>query len=405
MAGDIRFVDGGTVTTPVGYTAGSTYAGLKTYAEDKLDLGLLVSQRPCTVAGMFTTSSIRSPSVTLTEGRVGRGTARALVVNSGIANACVGDQGLIDAQEATARTADYLGLKVDEVLIGSTGVIGVELPMALIKEGIPKVKLSDEGGHDLARAIMTTDTHPKECAVAFEVEGKTITIGGIAKGSGMIHPNMATMLCYITTDGQVETSFLRRALKEAVDSSLNMLSVDGDTSTNDTVLIFANGSAEGGVIQAGSSSGDLFQEGLTQLCTYLTVELARDGEGASRLIEVNVEGATTTAEARTAARTIVASNLVKSAVHGSDPNWGRVIAALGRSGVEVQESRIALHVNGVCIMEEGRPIPFHKDGVVVLMKGPEVAFTIKLNLGQGRATAWGCSLSEEYVTINSAYTT
>jgi glutamate N-acetyltransferase/amino-acid N-acetyltransferase len=405
MAGEIRRVDGGTVTTPKGYVAGATYAGLKTYAEDKLDLGLLLSQRPSSVAGMFTTSTVTSPSVQLTQERVSRDKVRALVVNSGIANACVGEQGYADAKEATAQAAKRMGVKPGEVLIGSTGIIGVELPMALVRTGIGEIELSEDGGHSLARAIVTTDTRPKEGAVAFEVQGKTVSVGGIAKGSGMIHPNMATMLCFLATDAEIESPFLKKALKQAVDSSLNMLSVDGDSSTNDTALIFANGAAEAGVITEGSPEGDLFQQALDQLCVYLTRELARDGEGANKLIEITVEGATTTAAARLAAKTVVSSSLVKSAVHGADPNWGRIIAALGRSGAEVEESKIALYVNDVCIMEDGRPIPFHRDGVVALMQRPEVSFRIKLNLGEGRATAWGCNLSEEYVTFNSAYTT
>jgi glutamate N-acetyltransferase/amino-acid N-acetyltransferase len=405
MAGEIRRVDGGTVTTPKGYVAGATYAGLKTYAEDKLDLGLLLSQRPSSVAGMFTTSTVTSPSVQLTQERVSRDKVRALVVNSGIANACVGEQGYADAKEATDEAAKRMGVKPGEVLIGSTGIIGVELPMALVRTGIGEIELSEDGGHSLARAIVTTDTRPKEGAVAFEVQGKTVSVGGIAKGSGMIHPNMATMLCFLATDAEIESPFLKKALKQAVDSSLNMLSVDGDSSTNDTALIFANGAAEAGVITEGSPEGDLFQQALDQLCVYLTRELARDGEGANKLIEITVEGATTTSAARMAAKTVVSSSLVKSAVHGADPNWGRIIAALGRSGAEVEESKIALYVNDVCIMEDGRPIPFHRDGVVALMQRPEVSFRIKLNLGEGRATAWGCNLSEEYVTFNSAYTT
>ena len=405
MAGEIRRVDGGTVTTPKGYVAGATYAGLKTYAEDKLDLGLLLSQRPSSVAGVFTTSTVTSPSVQLTQERVSRDKVRALVVNSGIANACVGEQGYADAKEATDEAAKRMGVKPGEVLIGSTGIIGVELPMALVRTGIGEIELSEDGGHSLARAIVTTDTRPKEGAVSFEVQGKPVSIGGIAKGSGMIHPNMATMLCFLATDAEIESPFLGKALKQAVDSSLNMLSVDGDSSTNDTALIFANGAAEAGVITEGSPEGDLFQQALDQLCVYLTRELARDGEGANKLIEITVEGATTTAAARLAAKTVVSSSLVKSAVHGADPNWGRIIAALGRSGAEVEESKIALYVNDVCIMEDGRPIPFHRDGVVALMQRPEVSFRIKLNLGEGRATAWGCNLSEEYVTFNSAYTT
>jgi glutamate N-acetyltransferase/amino-acid N-acetyltransferase len=221
----------------------------------------------------------------------------------------------------------------------------------------------------------------------------------------MIHPNMATMLSFLTSDAEVEGQFLQRALSRAADSSFNMLSIDGDSSTNDTVLIFANGAAGAGAIEEGSASGELFREALHQLCVYLTKELARDAEGATRIIEVSVEGAASLSSARRAARTVVSSNLVKSAVHGADPNWGRIIAALGRSGAEVAEDKIALYVNDVCLMEDGRPIPFHRDGVVALMQGPEVFVRIKLNLGEGRATAWGCNLSEEYVTFNSAYST
>jgi glutamate N-acetyltransferase/amino-acid N-acetyltransferase len=405
MAGDIRFVEGGTVTTPQGFVAGATYAGLKTYAEDKLDLGLLLSESPCAVAGVFTTSAIRSPSVTLCNERVSRGRTRGLVVNSGIANTCVGHQGYIDAQNATSEAAKRLGVSPEEVLIASTGIIGVELPMALIRSGIGRIQLSREGGHDLARAIMTTDTHPKEVAVSFEVDGKTVSIGGIVKGAGMIHPNMATMLCFLTTDARVETSVLKAALKETVDSSFNMLSVDGDTSTNDTVLLFSNGGPEAPAIGWGGRNRQLFQDALGQVCVHLAKELARDAEGATRLIEVVVEGAASVESARKAARTVVSSSLVKSAVHGADPNWGRIIAALGRSGAEVDEEKIALYANEVCIMEGGRPIPFHREGVVALMQRPEVSFRIVLNLGEGRATAWGCNLSEEYVTFNSAYTT
>ena len=405
MSGEIKLVEGGTITTPKGFVAGATYAGLKTYAEDKLDLGLLLSQTPCAVAGVFTTNAIKSPSVILSQERVSAGGVRGLVVNSGIANACVGEHGYTDALATTSEAAGKLGIRPEEVVIGSTGVIGVELPMGLIRSGIPKIELSETGGHELARAIMTTDTRPKEVAVSFDVDGKTVTIGGIAKGAGMIHPNMATMLCFLATDARVEPGFLHASLKKAADSSFNMLSVDGDTSTNDTVLIFSNGGAEAASIGPGSRSGELFQEALSQVCVHLTKELARDAEGATRLIQVTVDGADTDEAARRAASTVVSSSLVKTAVHGADPNWGRVVAALGRSGARVEEEKVALYVNDVCIMEGGRPVPFHRDGVVVLMQGAEVSFRIALNLGEGRATAWGCNLSEEYVTFNSAYTT
>ncbi len=398
-------MEGGTITTPKDFVAGATYAGIKTYAEDKMDVGLLLSQTPCAVAGVFTTNAIRSASVTLCEERIAGGKVRALVATSGIANACVGKHGYTDALETTAEAAKKLGIQPDEVVIGTTGVIGVELPMGLLRSGIPQIELSEDGGHDLARAIMTSDSRPKEVAVTFDVDGKAVSIGGIAKGAGMIHPNMATMLCYLTTDARVESGFLAGSLKRAGDLSFNMLSVDGDSSTNDTVLIFSNGGPEAAGIRSGDASGELFQDALERVCVHLAKELARDAEGSTRLIEVTVEGAETEEAARRAARTVVSSSLVKTAVHGADPNWGRVIAALGRSGAEVEEDKISLFVNDVCIMEGGLPIPFHRDGVVALMRGPEVFFRIGLNLGHGRATAWGCNLSEEYVTFNSAYTT
>ena len=406
MTGDIRYLEGGTVTSAKGYVAGATFAGLKTYAEDKLDLGILLSQEPCTAAGVFTTSRLRSHSVALTQERIDQGMARAVVVDSGIANACVGEQGYKDATAMAERAAQHVGLKPEEVLVCSTGVIGVELPMSLVNAGISRIELGDDGGRLLARAILTTDTHAKEVAAAFELNGKTVTVGGIAKGSGMIHPNMATMLCFIATDAEVPADLLKEMLKEAVDESFNMITVDGDTSTNDTVLVFANGAAGAGPItDAWSEEARLFRRALGQVCTHLAKEITQDGEGANKLIEVTVKGARTTEEARSAARTIAGSSLVKTAVHGNDPNWGRVVAALGRGNAEVVEEKIALYINGVCIMEEGRPVPFHKDSIIAIMSGSQVTFSIDLNLGDAQATAWGCNLSEEYVTFNSAYTT
>ena len=405
MAGAIEFVEGGTVTTAKGFLAGATYAGLKTYAEDKLDLGMILSEVPCSVAGVFTKSSIISPTVTVNRERVARGTTRGLVVNAGIANTCVGEQGFIDAQDMAAAAAQQLGVGSEDMLVCSTGVIGVELPMSLIRDGIIQIELSAPGGHDLARAMMTTDTRPKEMAVTFEVDGRQAHLGGVAKGSGMIHPNMATMLAFVTTDAAVDVDFLQATLREVNEDSFNMLTVDGDSSTNDTVLVLANGLTGNRPITGGSADADTFREALSQVCTNLTRELARDGEGASRLISVEVQGAREADDARQAARTIASSSLVKSAVYGADPNWGRVLAALGRSGAAAEEEKIDLFVNGVCIMEAGKPVPFHRDAVVALMGGAEVTFRLNLNLGPGQATAWGCDLTEEYVIINSAYTT
>ena len=406
MAGAIEFVDGGTITTPQGFMAGATYAGLKTFAEDKLDLCILLSELPCSAAGVFTKSAVRSSTVTLDRERLAQGIPmRGLIVNAGIANTCVGEQGYIDAVEMTRLAAQKTGVTPEEILVCSTGIIGVELPMALIRDGLDLIELHGNGGPDMARAIMTTDTRPKEVAVSFEIDGGTAHLGGIAKGSGMIHPNMATMLSFIATDAAVEPGFLQATLIEIADETYNMLSVDGDSSTNDTVLVMANGAAGTAQITAGSSGADTFVEALRQVCTYLTRELARDGEGASHLIVVEVAGAADIADARLAARTVASSNLVKSAVYGTDPNWGRLMMALGRSGAVAEEEKVDLFINGVCIMEAGKPIPFHRDAVVALMKQPVVTFRLQLNLGDGEATAWGCDLTEEYVIINSAYTT
>ena len=405
MAGQITLVDGGTVTTPRGFLAGATYAGLKTYAEDKLDLGLIISEAPCSAAGVYTQSSIKSPSVTVTQEHVKGGSVRALVVNAGIANCSVGHQGYLDAKEMTALASKKLGVRSDEVAVCSTGIIGVELPMSLIKTGLENIQITGDGGHELARAMMTTDTRPKEVAVSFELDGRQVQMGGVTKGSGMIHPNMATMLSFVTTDAAVEKQFLDAALREVADASFNMMTVDGDTSTNDTLLVLANGLAENRPVNASSPDAPVFKEALMEVCVHLAKEMARDGEGATRLITVEVLGATDVADARKAARTVASSNLVKAAVYGSDPNWGRVMMALGRSGATVEETKVDLFVNDVCIMEEGKPVPFHRDVVVALMRGPEVTFRLNLNLGNEEATAWGCDLTEEYVIINSAYTT
>ena len=405
MTTTISFIDGGSVTSPQGFSAGATYAGLKTFAEDKLDLGIIASDSPCTAAGVFTTSTIKSPTVSVNQAHLKAASPKGIIVNAGIANACVGEQGYKDAEEMASITANILNAAPSEILVCSTGVIGVELPMSLIRDGVANINLSKDGANQVARAMMTTDTRPKEVAVSCEIAGKTISIGGVAKGSGMIHPNMATMLSFITTDANVEQHFLEHCLTEVADSSYNMLTIDGDTSTNDTVLVLANGSANNEQITEGTKEAEVFQSALLEVAIFLTKELARDGEGASRLLSIEITGAKDVKSARQAARTIASSSLVKSAVYGSDPNWGRVLAALGRSEIEADETKIDLFVNGVCIMESGTPIPFHKEAVVVLMKGPEVTFKLQLNLGDASATAWGCDLTQEYVIINSAYTT
>ena len=405
MTSEINWLEGGTITSPKGFTAGATYSGIRTYTEDKLDLGILCSESVCTVAGTFTKNMVKSPSVVLDQQRVATGRAQAVVINSGIANACVGEQGMTDAIEMAALAAARLGLEPELALACSTGLIGVELPMGLIRNGVKNIEMSLDGGHELARAICTTDTVSKEAAVSFEVEGVTYALGGIAKGSGMIHPNMATMLAFLATDAPVDGAFLQESLSRAVETSFNMISVDGDSSTNDTVLLLANGVAGGSAIDASAPGADAFQAALDAVCMELAKAIARDGEGASKLIEVVVENALSESDARAAALSVASSMLVKSAIHGADPNWGRIIVALGYSGAQVTEELVALHINDVCIMEGGRPIPYFKDAVALSMSGTDVSLRLDLGLGDARATAWGCDLSEEYVTFNSAYTT
>jgi len=401
---EIEFIPEGTITSPKGFAAGATYARIKK-AEDSLDLGILLSEVPCVTAGLFTTNNIKSAPVILCQERLQRGRAVAMVVNSGCSNVFTGEQGLADAAEMAALAAKGIGTEPEDVLVASTGVTGQLLPMKLIREGISQIVLANDGGHELAKAIMTTDTVPKETAVAVRAGESEFTIGGVAKGSGMIHPDLATMFCFLTTDAAVELDFLRSALQKAVDVSLNMISIDGDTSPSDTVLIMANGLAGSEPISHSSRLADTFQQTLDRVCIYLAKALARDGEGATKLIEVTVYGAINIAEARLAARTIVSSPLVKTAVHGADPNWGRIIVAAGRSGVELVESKIDLDIGNISVVKGGRVLPLSEQNVVQVFRQSEVPIRLKLNLGTASATAWGCDLSEEYVTINSQYMT
>ncbi len=395
----MKTITGGTITSPKGFLAGATCAGIKT--SGGLDMGILYSEVSCVAAGLFTTNRIKAAPVLWCQEHIAGGKAQAIVTNAGCANACTGERGLEDATEMASLAAKRLGIARQDVLVASTGVIGEPLPIGLIGANMDNVALSKEGGHELAQAIMTTDTHAKEVAIV--AGGGEFTIGGIAKGSGMIHPNMATLLCFLATDAAIDAYFLEKALREAVDVSFNMVTVDGDTSPNDMVLILANGMA--GSINEGTGDAEDFQAVLTEVCTYLARRIASDGEGATRLIEVTVDGALTVADARLAARTIAGSPLVKTAVHGCDPNWGRIVAALGYSGAEIDGARIDLFLNNIRLVAGGSPHPFDEEEVRMVMGGAEVPIRVCLNLGDCAATAWGCDLSAEYVTINSEYTT
>ena len=400
MREGFKAITSGTVTSPRGFLAGAVEAGIK--SPDKLDLAVLCSEKPCVAAGVFTSNLIKSAPVVLSKKHLRDQKAQAIVVNSGCANACTGDSGMADAIEMSKLAADKLGLSIKDVLVVSTGVIGVPLPMDQIRPGIRRFVPTKDGGHKLARAMMTTDTFPKEIAVAVESKMGRFTIGGVAKGAGMIHPNMATLLAFLTTDATMDADFLQSALQQAVANSFNMVTIDGDTSPSDTVVILANGLA--GTAKINKTNGEVFQKALEEVCLYLAKCIARDGEGATKLIEIVIESALNEAQARLAARTIAGSTLFKAAMYGNDPNWGRIVAALGRSGAKVNERKLEVYLNGVRVMKQGAPVHFDEQGMRASLADKEVSVRLCLNLGQGEAVAWGCDLSEEYVTINSAYT-
>ncbi|MBI4300406.1 MAG: bifunctional glutamate N-acetyltransferase/amino-acid acetyltransferase ArgJ [Chloroflexi bacterium] len=395
----------GTITSPQGFLAGAASGGIKNPQAPRKDVGILFSKAPCVAAAVVTRNKVKAAPIIVSSEHVADGRAQAIVANSGCANACTGPEGEEEARKMAAIAAHKLGLASVDVLVASTGVIGVRLPMDRLSSGIEAVELSRQGGHDLAYAIMTTDTRPKETAVSFAASGRTAIVGGIAKGAGMIHPNMATMLSFIATDAAIQPVYLADSLRRAVDISFNMVTIDGDTSTNDCVFLLANGLVGNEPIAAGSPAAVEWEEALTRVCQHLAKEIARDGEGATKLIEVQVRGAVDVAQARSAARTIAGSNLTKTAVYGSDPNWGRVLAALGRSDAEMVESKVELHLGYLCMMREGRPLAFSEVEARALLDKPEVTFRVDLHLGSAEATAWGCDLTEEYVRVNSVYTT
>ena len=391
----------GSATSPAGYRAGAVYAGVKTAGAGKLDLGVLLSDRPATAAGVFTRSRLHSATIDVNRERLARGEGRAVVVNSGNANASTGERGLRDARAMAEIAAAKFGLPAEAMFVSSTGVIGRRLPMAKIEAGVEALELSADGGPDFARAIMTTDLTPKRCSVRFG----PYTLGGCAKGSGMIHPNMATMLAYLTTDAPVDQETLQAALAESTDRSFNLITVDGDTSPSDTVLLFANGAGGGEAIAAGGEWHDAFREALDAVCVFLARAIARDGEGATRLIEITVRGAASEADARRLVRDIGASPLVKTAVHGADPNWGRIVGVIGRSPVAIVEEAVTVAVCGRRLFERAVPVPFDEAEVSRAMSAEEVAIEVGLGAGEASATGWTCDLSAGYIRINADYTT
>ncbi|MBI2862559.1 MAG: bifunctional glutamate N-acetyltransferase/amino-acid acetyltransferase ArgJ [Chloroflexi bacterium] len=391
----------GGVTAPQGFLAGGAACGIKTAGKD---LGILYSEAPCVVAGVFTTNRIQAESLKLTHSRLG-GSIRAVVVNSGNANACTGPEGYADAEEMARLAAEYLNLPPEEVLVGSTGLIGARLPMDNIREGVSRIQLSRDGGHQFAHAIMTTDTRPKEAAVSLDVGGALVRIGAAAKGAGMIHPNMATMLCFIATDARVEPGFLQDCLRRGADRSFNAITIDGDTSPKDMALLLAKGAAGNAPLSVRSRDSGRFSAALIEVMTALAKAIAADGEGATKLIEVRVVGAATEADARLVARTVAGSTLVKAAVYGGDPNWGRVVVAAGRSGASIDPERLRLTIGAVELMRDGRPLSVDRERAAAQLQDSEIVIQLDLGLGDGTAVAWGCDLTEEYVSFNARYTT
>ena len=404
MESEIKINKKGDICSPKGFLSGSIFSGIKSPGQDKRDIGIIYSESDCISAGTFTQNSVVSPSVTWTKDITSNGNVRAIVANSGCANCAVGEQGLIDAKEMASIAANTLGIDQKEVAVASTGIIGVELPMALMRKFIPEITMSKKDGNGFARSILTTDTKTKEISVSFEIDGTEINVAGVAKGSGMIHPNMATMLAFITSDIDIEKPALQKILKNSVNKSFNQISVDGDQSTNDTVLLLANGMAKNKKINTENDSKK-FIEALDIVCTFLAQEIAKDGEGNTRLIEATVTGAKTEEDAMLASRFIVTSNLVKTAVYGRDPNWGRIIMALGASQIPLDESKIEIFVNDIQIVSEGIAISYNHQSIVIAMGEELIRFKINLNIGSESGVAWGSELTEEYVVFNSAYTT
>ncbi len=403
----IEWIEGGGVTTPRGFIAGGTYANIKTYGEaPRMDVGLLAAIGPCTVAGVFTRNQVVGEPVTwdrrvLAAGRPMRG----LVVNSGNANTVTGDQGTRDCERMAAIAAEVLGVPAEEILVASTGVIGRQMPMDKLESGIRAITLTEDGGYHFTRAIMTTDTREKSCAVRVEADGLTYVVGGCAKGSGMIHPDMGTMFAFITTDAPADRAWLDATLREVADRTFNMVDVDMDTSTSDTALVLASGAAGGATIDAAHPAAHALLDAIEAVATRLARAIAGDGEGATALLEVIAEGAASLDDARLVARTISSSPLIKTMITGRDPNWGRVMMAAGRSGAIFDQRAASVWVGEHCVLDHGQPTSVDLAQVSAAMAGEEVALRIHLGAGSAIATAWGCNLTNEYVSINADYTT
>lgn len=407
--GKVNIIEGG-VTAAKGFEAAAAAAEIK--YKGRTDMALIYSQTPCQAAGTFTSNVVKAAPVKWDQKIVAESPfAQAVVVNSGIANACTGAEGYGYCKETAEECAKALNIPEDAVLVASTGVIGMQLPIDRLKKGIALLKEAKGGtaehGTAAAKAIMTTDTVHKEIAVQVELGGKTVTIGGMCKGSGMIHPNMCTMLAFVTTDVCISKEMLQKAVSEDVKDTFNMISVDGDTSTNDTLLVLANGAAKNPQITKENEDYGLFAAALNTVNTYLAKKMAGDGEGATALFEVKIVGAETKADAVTLSKSVVTSSLVKAAVYGHDANWGRILCAMGYSGVEFDPEKVDLFFESAAgriqIIENGVAVDYSEEEATRILSEPEVTAIADVKMGDASATAWGCDLTYDYVKINADY--
>ncbi|EKN71703.1 arginine biosynthesis bifunctional protein ArgJ [Neobacillus bataviensis LMG 21833] len=401
---EIVVIEDGSITLPQGYKAGGMHCGIK---RKRLDLGYIVSEVPATVAGVYTTNIFQAAPLVVTQESIAKeNKTQAILVNSGNANACTGEQGIADALAMQKGFANELGIPEHLVAVTSTGVIGELLPMDKIETGIKQILQKEyENEENFKQAILTTDTCTKEIAVQFTIDGKKVSIGGTAKGSGMIHPNMATMLGFVTTDAHINHDDLLFALREVTNTTFNMITVDGDTSTNDMVLVMANGLAENNQLTKEHPEWDVFKQGLKMVSESLAKKIARDGEGATKLVEVQVDGAFSLEAARAVGKSIISSNLVKTAIYGTDPNWGRIVTAIGYSGVPVKPNAIKVSIGPFTVFENGLPSQFIEEEVKEYLELENVKLIVELDQGDFSATAWGCDLTYDYVKINASYRT
>ena len=397
----MKIIDG-TIASPLGFSADGLHAGFK---KKKLDFGWIVSEVPASVAGVYTTNKVIAAPLLVTKASIQKSQKlQAIVVNSGVANSCTGQQGLDAAYEMQQSTAQKLKIEPDLVGLASTGVIGEQLPMDALKNGLSQILVSGKAD-DFAEAILTTDTCTKTCVVTEEFGSDLVTMAGVAKGSGMIHPNMATMLAFITCDANISSATLQAALSQHVETTFNQITVDGDTSTNDMVLVMANGCRQNEEILPDTEEFEKFSKMLRYLMADLAKKIAKDGEGATKLIEVNVRHAKDEQSGRMIAKSVVGSSLVKTAIFGQDPNWGRILAAIGYAGADVSVDDIDIWIAGIPVMQASSPVAFDPEETSDAMAGELLTLTIDLHDGDAEAQAWGCDLSYDYVKINALYRT